>query len=571
VVIININKDKPSIIFFTSANVKFNGNSINERPISGSETAMIQMAKNFKKLDYNVFVFCNTDKEDVYDGVYYFNSNSLISKVKEINNVDIFVSSRDIRPFLKSRPPAKINILWVHDMPGELYNGIKKAENNLDFIFFVSNYQAKEFQKMYNISSSKIHVTSNGIDKSMFDNRIQKVKGKCIYATTPFRGLDLLLDMWPEIKTQVPWASLDVYSNMSIYDMDNDDKTKILFERCKQLKKYDVHLKDPILQKSLIDELQSSELMVYPNTYLETSCISVMQAIQADVVTVTSNLGALPETLRGNGILIDGTPGSYEYNKYFVQCVVQLLKEEQKIRIDKSYIKDWKDIANEWNFLFKSISLSTMEDLKVKYTKDGKVNFNTKDYWDKHYKIDYKYKEATREEERRFEHVKNYFNGEGNVLDIGCGMGNFIKYLYETDNTLTVKLFGVDITSFAIDIAKNNVPTAKFEVISEEPNLLPFKEKFRYITAFHVLEHLEDPKEYIDLWKKSLTTGGQIIAIIPLEDEEYHQHLKIWTLGDVDNFVKTLNTDLYYIETRDGGFNYSNGRRAKEAIIRMWF
>jgi hypothetical protein len=54
-------------------------------------------------------------------------------------------------------------------------------------------------------------VTRNGIDVSRFENEVPKVGNRLIYASSPERGLERLLDLFPLIRAAVPDAELHVY------------------------------------------------------------------------------------------------------------------------------------------------------------------------------------------------------------------------------------------------------------------------------------------------------------------------------------------------------------------------
>ncbi|MGB3262671.1 MAG: glycosyltransferase [Microcoleus sp.] len=96
-------------------------------------------------------------------------------------------------------------------------------------------------------------------------------------------------------------------------------------------------------QPELVRKLRSVAVLAYPNTYLETSSIAVMEAMAGGCRIVTSDLGALPETTAGFARLVSmsgaenlasvtnwnraGKPDWEGYTRRFVEATVSVLKE----------------------------------------------------------------------------------------------------------------------------------------------------------------------------------------------------------------------------------------------------
>ncbi|MCK4798533.1 MAG: class I SAM-dependent methyltransferase [Spirochaetes bacterium] len=103
----------------------------------------------------------------------------------------------------------------------------------------------------------------------------------------------------------------------------------------------------------------------------------------------------------------------------------------------------------------------------------------------------------------------------GKVLDIGCAFGFFLKRL----NTFFDGLYGVDISEFAVQNAKEQLPNADFRVVDLNTDDLPYpNDYFDLITALDVLEHTNSISESLSKILPKLKKDGFLIISIPLND-----------------------------------------------------
>lgn len=92
----------------------------------------------------------------------------------------------------------------------------------------------------------------------------------------------------------------------------------------------------------------------------------------------------------------------------------------------------------------------------------------------------------------------------GKVLDIGCGIGDFLKY---RSNAV-----GVDINPYNVEYCIN----LGLNVRRAEPGVLPFESAcFDTILLDNVLEHISDPTELCKEIKRVLKINGRLIIGIP--------------------------------------------------------
>ncbi len=146
------------------------------------------------------------------------------------------------------------------------------------------------------------------------------------------------------------------------------------------------------------------------------------------------------------------------------------------------------------------------------------------------------------------------------VLDVGCGAGLKSKYLI----TKGLKVVGIDLSEDIIEIAKKEVPGARFKVADiTEP--LEFDKKFDGIFAQAVLLHIpkKDIKKvlanllsplksegYLYIAVKSLKGGQPEEQVIKESDYgyEYERFFSFYTPEELKNFMEESKVSIVYNE-----------------------
>jgi len=195
----------------------------------------------------------------------------------------------------------KETIYWnqlSHDQNSVQFLNDPEYLKKIDHFVFVSNWQSEKFRRIYNIPGYKTYVIKNASLPT--EQRIvgHRDKVKLCYISTPWRGLDVLLDSWKILQPKD--CELHVFSSTKIYGKEfaeNEIHYEELYKMCNELP--NVVYRGSISNEELRSELPSFDILAYPNTFEETSCISVIESLCAGLRVITSNLGALPETSEG--------------------------------------------------------------------------------------------------------------------------------------------------------------------------------------------------------------------------------------------------------------------------------
>ncbi|NQV00350.1 MAG: class I SAM-dependent methyltransferase [Parcubacteria group bacterium] len=135
--------------------------------------------------------------------------------------------------------------------------------------------------------------------------------------------------------------------------------------------------------------------------------------------------------------------------------------------------------------------------------------------------------------------VLEYIGNEQSVLDVGCGVGKFLNYL--ATNFENMDLCGVDISEVAIDYAKNNY-SDKITFLTID-NIKDFDPRKMYdiIVLHQILEHMEDPENFLKEVLKHLKVSGKVIISVPNANFSYDAN-HLWSF--VEDDLKKLLSDF---------------------------
>ena len=354
-----IKDERRSIIFYCGQSHEYwNANSV-KTGIGGSEEATIQLAKRLVTLGWRVTIYNNTITDEILDGVRYV---PFFKYDQDSERCDIFIAWRH-NQYASFAPKGAKKLVWLHDVQQEHYWS-PDALKQIDLIMPLSKWHRLNLKSF---KDDKFWVTRNGIDPSDFANRHSRDSKRIIYASSPDRGLDTLLEMWPFIKRKDPDAELHVfYGFTKTFDEVHKGNQKM-----RDWKDYVLGLlKQPgityhgrVNHRQLAEEFMKSAIWCYPTNFTEISCITAMKAQASGAIPVCTTVAALSETVQ-HGFKISGPGGAIDQRtqKTFINLLIRLLKDnklQDKIREPMmKWAKEfysWEKLAKEWSQKFKEL------------------------------------------------------------------------------------------------------------------------------------------------------------------------------------------------------------------------
>jgi protein O-GlcNAc transferase len=280
------------------------GPSSLETGLGGSEEAVVFLSRELQKLGYWVEVYGDPAPADLSsldqadeDAVRWYPHYAYDL---EDRGVDVFVAWR-YHISMAMGAAARKKFLWMHDLPQEDAKRSPELLNKADGIFCLSAFHASAFPANL---QAKITVSTNAVDPAYFVDGPNHAD-RFVYGSAPTRGLLTLLQAWPRLRERLPTAELSVFYGfrpefVKWGNAQMDNFTEWMAEMNRLLSETPgVRNVGLVGHAQLAKEYSYAGFYLYPTTFSETSCISLMKAMTNGAIPITSRfpVSALPETV----------------------------------------------------------------------------------------------------------------------------------------------------------------------------------------------------------------------------------------------------------------------------------
>lgn len=324
------------LAFLDSSGWDYDVDTPYQRPLGGSQSAMCYLAEALAARGHEVWLLNGREETTAARGVL---TGSLQRQAGELGGFDAVIALNGIhtatavqlRELAGAKPFMAFWTQHAHDQPavGNLRDPAFRAV--WDAYVLISDWQAERFAETFGLPLDRTRILRNAVSPAFAGRTPQPLAPTPVlaYTSTPFRGLDLLLEAFPKIRAAVPGTTLKVFSSMGVYRVaPENDQYAALYAACRAIP--GVEYIGSVPQPQLAEEMARVDALAYPNTFPETSCISVLEALAAGCAVVTSELGALPETAAGWGQLLPVPPDRDGFVAAFAALMVETLQSARR-------------------------------------------------------------------------------------------------------------------------------------------------------------------------------------------------------------------------------------------------
>jgi glycosyltransferase involved in cell wall biosynthesis len=367
--------------------------------MGGSEVMAWEMSKRLRALGHRVRVFghCNPEHEGLFDGVEW-----LAWERFQGSTCDVLIASRRPEAVDPGVCDAKVRLLWLHDIHVGDALDYRRALAT-DAVLALSNWHRATLLQIYpGLDPSKVVVTRNGIDYGRFDlgasfategpyslPEMQKqypgepiqdlwarVPGgieliirhphRLVYSSSPDRGLHILLELWPQIRAEIPDAELRV-----LYGFDNLEKAAAARQDPRELALV-AKLKEGLKQEGIVNRgrvspsdlaltFLSAGVWAAPSWFSETFCISCVEAMAAGLHIVTTPVAALKEVALPPAVLVPGViedPYAAQTPEFLAEFFHQTIQAMRRAEVGPAeYQRPYglDELAKEWDEMLRGL------------------------------------------------------------------------------------------------------------------------------------------------------------------------------------------------------------------------
>lgn len=357
-------------IALINSGTPLDGGSIRLGALGGSETALIQAAESLAGQGHQVSVIADCPHPGTYGRVAYHDlSNLLRPDAGPLGGAyEALIVSRNFRLIDRMGPirsdSTKV-LLWLHDILDDPPSLASRLDR-LDRILCLSEFHLQDTARRLPGAGEKLALTRNGLDLDLIvgiraEENPRRI-ARAIYASRPERGLRILLErIWPRLRAAIPDLELSV-CGYQVEKQGLDPDLLREYEALDGLIRSLPGVRDlgPLAKKDYYRLLASSGFLLYPCSFAEISCLTVLEAQALGTPLVTSKRFALEESVREPDFLVPGRPGSDSYCDLFVERVLALYQDQGAAlaKAEKAAgmvlaEHDWQEITAGWVDLIK--------------------------------------------------------------------------------------------------------------------------------------------------------------------------------------------------------------------------
>jgi glycosyltransferase involved in cell wall biosynthesis len=311
-------------IVFADTTRHYDGRSLETKPLGGTESSVIRLARALARRGHEVLCYTNCDGPIEHEGVGWRPLSQ-----SPPSSCDLFVAIQHPKLLGFVAKPRR-RVIWVLWQPNHLkhYKQIWRVWRYRPIPLLMSLHQVRIYSPFLPRREPQIVIPlALGDDVRGHPAQPAPPPPRAIFASNPQRNLNRLVEIWARsILPRVPGATLDVYGVHDVaegVDAWEAWEGGLLPKGLSNEAKASVCIHPTATRQELIAALRSSRVMLYLGHKAEAFCLSVAEAQALGLPAVVAPVAAVPERV------IDGRTGFHHADpRAFADAAVSLLCDD---------------------------------------------------------------------------------------------------------------------------------------------------------------------------------------------------------------------------------------------------
>jgi len=339
------------------------------RALTGSESSFFNLARGLSEIGHHVDVYC--------DATHPIDKCAKLSgaRVIHINNdpgahYDVYFSINEPDQFRRI-PSNATGLRILHQQLNDFGYCQPGWEHFVDILAFVTPVHRDNIAHMApGMSKEAITWVPNSlnIEFSQQFRDLPRVPRSMTWCSSPDRGLHHLLDIFPQIRKEVPEATLKIYYRFQPWYDQIVNTTLPTAEVAKSIEaslqklgrngENGVTLVGPVPNVEMAKVLAQTEIMPYTcdcATFTEGFSVSTLDACAAGTVPIISDTDAIGDTYRDVAVILPPHPA--QHKETWVKTIVGLMKNDEERRSITRNAREFaqtfsrQKVAKQWEAL----------------------------------------------------------------------------------------------------------------------------------------------------------------------------------------------------------------------------
>jgi len=319
-------------IYDNNEKLAYNPNTMKNVGVGGTQTTIVNVAKELAKRGHEVIVYVKCNFPDIYDGVKYY------------QYYDYKPLSEDILIGFESLPKIY--------SAGKVFNWSTRVAiedvvkyPSVDKLIVSSEWHRDRYaSELPNELVKKMVVIEPGVSDKFFQDT-KKWEFSITYAGHPYKGgMEALIETTRRLKPKIPNCQIHVHGGGGLWGWDNEQYRPL----------YDKLIHSKILfhgqggKKRMISQFNGSQIFLYPTgkKIQEAFCLVVLEAMAAGCVVIASDNGNIKNLVSDAGYVIQGSIKDYKWHLEAVEKIMKLFQNNSLMsELSKKAIKRAKEFT----------------------------------------------------------------------------------------------------------------------------------------------------------------------------------------------------------------------------------